>query len=489
MKLYELSAQEIASLIASGELTAVEATQSMLERIAAVEGSVDALLHFDADEALRRAATVQSGIDGLRRDGKPLPPLAGVPVVVKDNMCTKDILTTCASKILYNYIPPYNATVIENLNKNLTVLIAKANMDEFAMGSSCEHSAFKATHNPWNLDYVPGGSSGGSAAAVASLETPFALGSDTGGSIRLPAAFCGVTGLKPTYGTVSRYGLVAFASSLDQIGPLARDARDCALLYDAVKGHDPMDSTSANIDYKSTLDGIGRGIEGLRIALPVEYFGPGVEGGVRSAVMQAVKEYERLGAIIEEVSIPALAHALSAYYLISSAEASSNLARFDGVRYGLRAEGMKNADELYIASRNAGFGAEVKRRIMLGTYALCSGYYDEYYKKALKVRSLVKAGFDQAFCKYDVILSPTAATTAFKLGERTGDALAMYSTDLCTVSVNIAGLPAISIPCGFSDGLPVGLQLIGKPFDEALLLRAAHAYQQATTFHKSRPAL
>ncbi len=489
MKLYELSAREIAQRIAAGELTAVEATQAHLERIARVEPTVDALLHFDAAAALQRAQAVQAKIDELRTDGAPLPPLAGVPIVLKDNLCTRGTRTTCASRILHNFVPPYDATVVRRLQDGLTVMLAKANMDEFAMGSSCEHSAVKPTRNPWNPAYVPGGSSGGSAAAVAALEAPLSLGSDTGGSIRLPAAFCGVTGLKPTYGSVSRYGLVAFASSLDQIGPFARDAADCALLYDAIAGHDPLDSTSADIEYPGVSAGIGGGVEGLRIGLPAEYFGPGMDEGVRAAIAAAVEQFKAMGAHVEEVSIPSLGHALSAYYLISSAEASSNLARFDGVRYGYRAEGAQNADDLYVASRSEGFGPEVKRRIMLGTYALCSGYYDEYYKKALKVRSVVKAGFDGAFERFDVLLSPTAATTAFRLGERTGDALAMYSTDLCTVSVNIAGVPAMSIPCGFSSGLPVGLQLIGRPFGEGTLLRAAHAFQQATGHHLARAAL
>jgi aspartyl-tRNA(Asn)/glutamyl-tRNA(Gln) amidotransferase subunit A len=336
---------------------------------------------------------------------------------------------------------------------------------------------------------VPGGSSGGSAAAVAALEAPLALGSDTGGSIRLPASFCGITGMKPTYGAVSRYGLVAFASSLDQIGPFARDARDAALLFDVIKGHDAMDSTSANIDQAPCLNTLGTGVKGLRIGLPKEYFGPGVEPGVREAVMAAAKKFESMGAVVGEVAIPALGHALSAYYLISSAEASSNLARFDGVRYGYRSQKASSAEDLYVESRSEGFGAEVKRRIMLGTYALCSGYYDEYYTKALKVRSLVKAGFDEAFTKFDALLSPVAASPAFKLGERTGDALAMYLTDLATVSVNIAGLPGISVPCGFSNGLPVGMQLIGKPFGEETLLRAAHAFQQETDYHSQRPDL
>ena len=489
MKLYELSARETAQRIAAGEISAVEATQAHLDHIARVEPTVDALLHLDAAAALERAREAQARIDALRKSGDLLPPLAGVPVVVKDNICTRGVRTSCASRILSGFQPPYDASVVRRLQDGLTVMLAKANMDEFAMGSSCEHSSVKPTRNPWNPDHVPGGSSGGSAAAVAALEAPLSLGSDTGGSIRLPAAFCGVTGLKPTYGSVSRYGLIAFASSLDQIGPFARDAADCALLYDAIAGYDPLDSTSANIDYPGAAAGIEGGVAGLRVGLPQEYFGPGMDPGVRAAIDAAIAQFQAMGAQVDTVSIPALGHALSAYYLISSAEASSNLARFDGVRYGYRSENAKSADDLYVASRSEGFGPEVKRRIMLGTYALCSGYYDEYYKKALRVRSLVKAGFDAAFERFDILLSPTAATTAFRLGERTGDALAMYATDLCTVSVNIAGVPAMSIPCGFSAGLPVGLQMIGKPFSEATLLRAAHAYQQATAHHLARAAL
>ena len=466
MELYELSAYELAQKIKSGEVTVLQAVESVLSRIDSVEKSVDALLFVDYEGARKRALEVQNEIDSKKRQGGELPALAGVPVIIKDNICTEGIKTTCASKMLYNFVPTYDATVINKLNDNLAVIIAKANMDEFAMGSSCEHSSVKPTHNPWDLSRVPGGSSGGSAASVAALEAPLSLGSDTGGSIRLPASFCGVTGLKPTYGSVSRYGLIAFASSLDQIGPFARDARDCALIFDAISGYDPMDSTSANIKHPSYLDGLGKGMKSLRIGLPKEYFGEGVDGEVRKCLLDAAKKYEDMGAKVEEVSIPALSHALSAYYIVSSAEASSNLARFDGVRYGYRTEKAQNADELYVKTRSEGFGSEVKRRIMLGTYVLCSGYYDEYYNKALKVRSLVKAGFDEAFKKVDMLMSPTSATCAFKLGERTGDALAMYSTDLCTVSVNIAGLPALSLPCGFSNGLPVGMQLIGKPFDE-----------------------
>ncbi len=489
MRLYELSAFELSDKIKIGEITAVEAVHSCLERIGEAEPRVDALLHCNADEAINRAEAVQTQINQMRKENRPLPPLAGVPVIVKDNMCTKGMPTTCASKILQNFISPYDATAIVKLNSNLAVVLGKANMDEFAMGSSCEHSAYKATRNPWNTQHVPGGSSGGSAAAVAACEAPLALGSDTGGSIRLPAAFCGVTGMKPTYGAVSRYGLVAFASSLDQIGPFARDARDAALLFDAIKGHDALDSTSTDISYEPTADRLDAGIKGLRVGLPKEYFESGLEPGVRDAVMAAAKQLETLGAVLEEVSIPALAHALSAYYLISSAEASSNLARFDGVRYGYRSPEARTGEDLYVGSRSEGFGAEVKRRIMLGTYALCSGYYDQYYTKALKVRSLVKNGFDEAFRRFDILLAPVAAATAFKLGERTSDALAMYRTDLCTVSVNIAGLPALSAPCGFAGGLPVGMQLIGRPFEEAALLRAAHAYQQVTEHHLKRPAL
>jgi aspartyl-tRNA(Asn)/glutamyl-tRNA(Gln) amidotransferase subunit A len=357
---------------------------------------------------------------------------------------------------------------------------------EFAMGSSTEHSAFRPTRNPWNPARVPGGSSGGSAAAVAARMTPLALGSDTGGSIRQPASFCGVTGLKPTYGAVSRYGLVAFASSLDQIGPLARTAADCAALFEVIRGRDDRDTTSADIDQPPCLAGIEKPVAGLRIGVPEQYMGDGIAPGVRQAVEAALDRFRELGFVVETVSIPALDWALPAYYILSSAEASSNLSRFDGVRYGFRAEGAQDIDDLYVKTRSQGFGPEVKRRIMLGTYALCSGYYDEYYKKALRVRSLVKAGFDEALSRVDLLMAPTAPTPAFGFGDK-ADALSMYMADICTVSVNIAGLPALSFPCGFEDGLPVGLQAIGRPFGEAALLRAAHAYQQATDWHLRTP--
>ena len=486
MDILRLSAPVIAAKIAGGEITAVDAAKAYIAQIKAVEGKVDAFLYFDEEEVLSDAAAVQEKIDALKKEGKPLPRLAGVPVGIKDNMCTKGIKTTCASKILYNFIPPYDATVVKKLQENLLVVLGKLNMDEFAMGSSTEHSAFKPTKNPWNENCVPGGSSGGSAASVAALMAPITLGSDTGGSIRQPAAFCGVTGLKPTYGRVSRYGLVAFASSLDQIGPLARDAKGCAALFDTISCADEHDSTSIKSGYVTTYDKIDD-FKRPTIGIPKEYMGEGISDEMKSAVEAAIKEYKKLGCEIIEVSIPALDRALPAYYILSSAEASSNLSRFDGIRYGYRTEDFDSLDELYTKTRSEGFGPEVKRRIMLGAYALCSGYYDEYYTKALKTRSLVKQGFDEAFMKADLILSPVTPSPAFKFGEKS-DAISMYLADICTVSINIAGLPAISFPGGFSaDNLPLGLQLIGPTDGESLLLSTVHAFQKQTDYHTLVP--
>jgi aspartyl-tRNA(Asn)/glutamyl-tRNA(Gln) amidotransferase subunit A len=392
--------------------------------------------------------------------------------------------------MLHNFIPPYNATVVDRLNSQNTVLLGKLNMDEFAMGSSTENSYFKQTKNPWDLERVPGGSSGGSAAAVSSGEAVFALGSDTGGSVRQPASFCGVVGMKPTYGAISRYGLVAFASSLDQIGPLTRDITDCALVLNAIAGHDPKDSTSAAVDYPDYTTALVNNIQGIRIGIPREYMGEGLNPEVGKAVMEAAAQFEKLGAKCEEISLPVTEYAIPAYYIISSAEASSNLARYDGIKYGYRAEKFTDLTDLYKQTRSEGFGAEVKRRIMLGTYALSSGYYDAYYKKALQVRTLIRKGFDEAFEKCDVVLGPTAPTTAFKIGEKTDDPLAMYLGDIYTVSANIAGLPALVMPCGFdSNNLPIGMQLIGKPYDESTLLRAGFTYERNTDYHSRRPAI
>ncbi|EIM09349.1 Asp-tRNA(Asn)/Glu-tRNA(Gln) amidotransferase subunit GatA, partial [Bacillus atrophaeus] len=415
--------------------------------------------------------------------------LFGMPIGVKDNIVTKGLRTTCSSKILENFDPIYDATVVQRLQDAEAVTIGKLNMDEFAMGSSTENSGFKPTKNPWNLDTVPGGSSGGSAAAVAAGEVPFSLGSDTGGSIRQPASFCGVVGLKPTYGRVSRYGLVAFASSLDQIGPITRSVEDNAFLLQAISGVDKMDATSANVDVPDFLSSLTGDIKGLKIAVPKEYLGEGVGKEAKESVLAALKVLEGLGATWEEVSLPHSKYALATYYLLSSSEASANLARFDGIRYGYRTDNADNLLDLYKQTRSEGFGNEVKRRIMLGTFALSSGYYDAYYKKAQKVRTLIKKDFEDVFEKYDVIVGPTTPTPAFKLGENTKDPLTMYANDILTIPVNLAGVPGISVPCGLADGLPLGLQIIGKHFDESTVYRVAHAFEQATDHHKAKPEL
>jgi len=417
-------------------------------------------------------------------------PLTGIPVLIKDNMCIKRIPTTCSSRMLENFLPPYNATVVEKLNDCGAVVVGKANMDEFAMGSSTENSALFTTHNPWDLSRVPGGSSGGSAAAVAAGECIYALGSDTGGSIRQPAGFCSVTGLKPTYGRVSRYGLVAFASSLDQIGPLTQDITDCALVLNAIAGYDSRDSTSVPYPTPDYTQCLTTDLNGLRIGVPEEYFVEGMQTEVETAIRAAINKLEELGAKIEwEASLPHTRYALAVYYIIAPSEASANLARYDGVKYGFSA---KEADSMWDAmekTRQYGFGPEVKRRIMLGTYALSAGYYDAYYVKAQKVRTLIRREFDQAFDKFDALITPTSPTTPFKIGEKVDDPLQMYLSDVCTLPINIAGLPAISIPAGFADGLPIGMQIISKPFSEETLLKIAHAYQQATDWHKKRPKI
>lgn len=417
--------------------------------------------------------------------------LRGIPYALKDNICTMGIETTCGSRILSGFVPPYDATVAAALRRARSVLLGKTNMDEFAMGSSCENSAFQPTRNPWNLRCVPGGSSGGSAAAVAAGEAVFALGSDTGGSVRQPASFCGVVGMKPTYGRVSRYGLVAFASSLDQIGPLTRDVRDCARVLGVIAGHDPRDSTSAAVevpDYeKMLLEGRKDDLRGTRIGIPKEYFAQGIQPGVKDAVMKAIETIQELGASVEECSLPHTEYAMAAYYLIAPAEASSNLARYDGVRYGYRSECSSDLTDLYLRTRMEGFGPEVKRRIMLGTYALSAGYYDAFYLKAQRVRTLIRSDFAKAFQEFDLLVAPTSPTVAFRIGERIDDPLTMYLSDICTVPINLAGLPAISVPCGFSEGLPVGLQIIGKPFDEPGVLRVAYAYEQVTEWHLRGP--
>ena len=487
MKLYEMTAHELSALLRAGKLSVVELTQAYLSRIDEVESKVGSYITVSRDEALKHAEKLQSDFSSEKVD---LPPLAGIPIAIKDNMCTEGILTTCASRILGNFIPPYNATVVEKLYRQKTVLLGKLNMDEFAMGGSTENSYFKQTRNPWNMERVPGGSSGGAAASVAGGEAVFALGSDTGGSIRQPAAFCGVVGMKPTYGAVSRYGLVAFASSLDQIGPLTRDVTDCALVLNAITGQDQLDSTSAPVKHPDYTKALVNDVKGMKIGVPREYLGEGIHIEVKKSILEAAEVFRRLGANCEECSLPITEYAIPAYYIISSAEASSNLARYDGIKYGYRAEKYTDLLDLYKQTRSEGFGAEVKRRIMLGTYALSSGYYDAYYKKALQVRTLIRKGFDEVFSKYDFVLGPTAPTTAYQIGEKVNDPLAMYLGDIYTVSANIAGLPAFVLPCGFDTaGLPIGLQLIGKPFDEVTLLRAGYTFEQNTGFHLKRPEI
>jgi aspartyl-tRNA(Asn)/glutamyl-tRNA(Gln) amidotransferase subunit A len=467
------------------EITVAELTEQSLAAIAERDGKVHAFLTLN-EEGARQSARA---LDDKLASGAARGLLFGLPAGIKDNIVTKGLRTTCASKFLDNFQPVYDATVVSKLRQADAVTIGKLNMDEFAMGGSNENSAYGAVRNPWNLEHVPGGSSGGSAAAVAAGEVYFALGSDTGGSIRQPASYCGVVGLKPTYGLVSRYGLVAFASSLDQIGPITRNVEDSAYVLQAIAGYDAQDSTSAKVDIPDYLGALTGDISGLRIAVPKEYIGEGVDASVRETVLSALKVLEGLGAVWEEVSLPHTEYAVATYYLLASSEASSNLARFDGVRYGARVDEGGGLLDLYLNSRSRGFGSEVKRRIMLGTYALSSGYYDAYYLKAQKVRTLIKQDFDEVFKKYDVVIGPTAPTTAFKLGSQTEDPLTMYLNDILTIPVNLAGIPAVSIPCGFAEGLPVGLQIIGKEFDESTVLRVAHAFEQNTDYHKEQPQL
>ena len=481
--LHYMTARELSERIRNREVSAEETVSSVLGRIEKLDKKIGSYITVTAERALEEARRA----DRRLKEGGSLPPLAGIPMALKDNMCTQDIPTTCASKMLENFVPPYSALVYEKLQRAGSVLVGKTNLDEFAMGSSTENSAFKKTCNPWDQGRVPGGSSGGSAAAVAAGMAAFALGSDTGGSIRQPAALCGVVGMKPTYGRVSRYGIVAFASSLDQVGPITRDVRDCAFVLNQICGYDRRDSTSADVEVPDFETGLEKGIKGMRIGIPSEYFGGGIQPGVRDRVTEAIGVLEGLGAVCDEVSLPHTDYALSAYYIISSAEASSNLARYDGIRYGYRAEGCRDLDDLFIKTRSEGFGEEVKRRIMLGTYALSSGYYDAYYKKAQKVRTLVKKDFERVFEDYDVLVCPTTPTVAFRAGEKTDDPLQMYLFDAYTIPVNTAGLPALSVPCGFADNLPVGLQFIGKPFAEHTLLRAGYAYESSTEFHKQHP--
>lgn len=473
MELYEYSAHELSKMLSEKKCSSEELTKSVLDRAAATDEKVGAYLTICGDSALAKARAVDE-----KRSKDSLHPLAGIPIGIKDNISTKGLLTTCASKMLYNYVPPFDAFVMNKVNAADMVVIGKLNMDEFAMGSSTENSYFKKTHNPHNLDCVPGGSSGGSAAAVAVGSAVISLGSDTGGSIRMPASYCGVVGLKPTYGSVSRYGLVAFASSLDQIGPFARNVTDTSMLYSVICGHDNMDSTSAEREYPDFEANLNSDVKGLKIGVPAEYFGEGVDNSVKESVMNTVRELEKNGAEIVNISLPSTKYALNAYYIISSAEASSNLARFDGVKYGYRTENYENLIDMYEKTRSEGFGDEVKRRIMLGTFVLSSGFFDAYYKKAKLVALEIVKEFNAAFEKCDVIATPATPGTAFKIGENMGDPTKMYAADICTVTVNIAGLPAISVPCGKVNNMPVGLQFIGRKFSEQTLLNAALAVEQ-----------
>jgi len=485
MELFQLTAHELSEMLRKREVSSVELTRAVLSRIADKEPAVQAFVSVTGDIALEMADEA----DKLYAKGEVPSPLTGIPIAIKDNMCTRGILTTCSSRILANYVPPYDATIVARLRAIKTVFVGKTNMDEFAMGSSTENSGIKKTYNPWDPSRIPGGSSGGSAAAVAADMTILATGSDTGGSIRQPAACCGVVGLKPTYGLVSRYGLVAFASSLDQIGPITKDVRDAALLLNELAGHDPMDSTSASYEPPDYTTFLGREIKGMRIGLPREFFSEGGDPEVRSAIEKSVNKLEELGAHLVEVSLPHSPYAVATYYLCATAEASSNLARYDGVKYGLRVES-DNIIDMFSQTRSQGFGTEVKRRIMLGTYALSAGYYDAYYLKALKARTLIKQDFEKAFEQCDVIAGPTAPTPAFRLGEKTQNPLEMYLSDIFTISVNLAGICAISIPAGLSrDMLPIGLQLIAPAFEEGRLFAVASAYENATDWHRKRPSL
>ena len=486
MPLYQLTAHELHEKLKSREITSAELTQSVYNRIDAVEGQIEGYITLTKETALQQAEAADAGF----QRGDEMPPLAGIPIAVKDVICTKGVLTTCGSKILGNFVSPYDATVTTKLHQQGSVVIGKTNMDEFAMGSSTENSAYRITRNPWDLGAIPGGSSGGSAAVVAADEAICSLGSDTGGSIRQPAALCGVVGMKPTYGRVSRFGLVAFASSLDQIGPFTKDVTDCALMLNAICGHDPMDSTSVNLPTQDYTETLTNDVEGVKIGVPKEYFIEGMDTEVEGIVYAAVEALKECGASIEEISLPHTEYAIATYYIIAPAEASANLARYDGVRYGYRAEDTDELIDMYKKTRSRGFGEEVKRRIMLGTYALSSGYYDAYYLKGQKARTLIKSDFDRAFETVDVIVTPTSPTPAFKVGERTADPLQMYLSDVLTTPSSLAGLPGISVPCGLTeDGLPIGLQMLAAPFEEGKILNAAYTFEQHTNHHRHKPNL
>jgi aspartyl-tRNA(Asn)/glutamyl-tRNA(Gln) amidotransferase subunit A len=485
MDLHRLTIHELHNLLAKKEVTSREATEALYKRIKAVDKKIGAYLLLTEEEAFRQADQVDHQV----AKGEKIGDLTGIPMGLKDILCTEGIRTTCGSRILENYVPFYNGTVVRRLKERNAVFLGKLNMDEFAMGSSTENSGFQITRNPWNLERIPGGSSGGSAAAVAADECIGALGTDTGGSIRQPASCCGVVGLKPTYGRVSRYGLVAFASSLDQIGPITKDVEDCAILMNAISGYDPYDSTSVNVEVPDYKESLVKDVKGIRIGIPNEYFIEGIDPDVEKAVTQAVDHFEKCGARVEKISLPHTEYAVAVYYIIATAEASSNLARYDGVKYGLRTKGYRDLMEMYTQTRAKGFGKEVKRRIILGTYVLSAGYYEAYYRKASQVRTLTRKDFEDAFRQVDVIMAPTAPTPAFRIGEKTENPLQMYLSDIFTIPVNLAGIPAISIPCGFShENLPIGLQIMGKHFDEGMLLRVAYTFEQTTDFHLKKPA-
>ena len=485
MNLFSLTLHEASEKLRQREVSSQELTEAVFRRVAQTDGILRAYITICRDAAIADAKEA----DNRLRQGPAASPLLGIPIALKDNLLTRGLRTTCASRILDNFIPPYDATAVARLRSAGAVITGKTNLDEFAMGSSAENSVFFATRNPWHLERVPGGSSGGSAASVAADQCIAALGTDTGGSIRQPAAFCGIVGMKPTYGRVSRYGVIAFASSMDQVGPLTKDVRDSALLLEAISGHDPADSTSVKLPVPSYSKSLNGDITGLRLGIPKEYFTAGLHPAVDQAVMLAIRQIEERGAVVEEVSLPHTEYAVAVYYIIAPAEASSNLARYDGMRYGQRAAG-RDLSETYMLTRAQGLGPEVKRRIMLGTYALSAGYYDAYYLKAQKVRTLIQRDFDAAFERCDAIITPTSPTTAFKISEKIQNPIQMYLSDICTISINLAGVPAISVPCGFdSEGLPIGMQVIGKRFDEATILRVAYAYEQETEWHRKKPSI